>query len=177
LLFTAFNYLNSASAWDIIALPEKGDNKPISILTTNFSERFGVFSPNMKWIAYQSDESGKNQIYIISFNPNNSTDKSGGKWQLSVDGGQFPEWMDNGKKVIFFTPDKKIMAVDINENGNSLSPGKPYQIFGPGNLNISRIYDIDKTGNKIIVTVPNGQSIQPPVTLVTNWQKEVEAKK
>jgi hypothetical protein len=85
--------------------------------------------------------------------------------------------MDNGKKIFFFTPDNKIMAVDINESGNSLSPGKPSQIFKPGNNNISRIYAIDKTGTKIVATVPNGQSIQPPVTLVSNWQKEVEGKK
>ncbi len=50
-------------------------------------------------------------------------------------------------------------------------------IFKPGNNNISRIYAIDKTGTKIIATVPNGQIIQPPVTLVSNWQKELEGKK
>ena len=117
------------------------------------------------------------QIYIIPFNANSSTDKASGKWQISVDGGTFPKWMDNGKKIFFFTPDNKIMAVDINESGNSLSPGKPSQIFKPGNNNISRIYAIDKTGTKIVATVPNGQSIQPPVTLVSNWQMEVEGKK
>jgi Tol biopolymer transport system component len=177
LLYSEVNVTNGSSGWDIFALPMKGEKKRIDILSTKFSEQFGTFSPNMKWIAYQSDESGKFQIYIIPFNAISSTDKASGKWQVSVDGGTYPKWMDNGKKIFFFTPDNKIMAVDINESGNSLSPGKPYEIFKPGNNNISRIYAIDKTGTKIIATVPNGQIIQPPVTLVTNWQKELEGKK
>jgi Tol biopolymer transport system component len=177
LLYSEINVTNGSSGFDIFALQEKGEKKRIDILSTKFNEKFGVFSPNMKWIAYQSDESGNVQVYIIPFNANSSTDKASGKWQISVDGGTFPKWMDNGKKIFFFTPDNKIMAVDINESGNSLSPGKPSQIFKPGNNNISRIYAIDKTGTKIVATVPNGQSIQPPVTLVSNWQKEVEGKK
>ncbi|MGA8265520.1 MAG: protein kinase [Ignavibacteriaceae bacterium] len=176
-LYSKVDVSNGTSGWDIFALLAKGDKKPIDLLSTKFNEQFGTFSPNMKWIAYQSDESGKFQIYIIPFNASSSTDKASGKWQLSVDGGTYPKWMDNGKKIFFFTPDNKIMAVDINESGNSLSPGKPYEIFKPGNNNISRIYAIDKTGTKIIATVPNGQSIQPPVTLVANWQKELEGKK
>jgi serine/threonine protein kinase len=176
-LYSKVDVSNGTGGWDIFALLAKGDKKPIDLLSTKFNEQFGTFSPNMKWIAYQSDESGKFQIYIIPFNASNSTDKASGKWQLSVEGGTYPKWMDNGKKIFFFTPDNKIMAVDINESGNSLSPGKPYEIFKPGNNNISRIYAIDKTGTKIIATVPNGQIIQPPVTLVTNWQKEVKGKK
>ncbi len=176
-LYSAVNYANASSAWDIVALPLGENKKPINILSTSFSERDGKFSSNMKWIAYQSDESGKPQVYIIPFNENNTSQKTSGKWQISVDGGSIPKWMDNGKKIYFITPGNKIMAVDVNEKGNSLSPGTPYVIFNPGNKNISRIFDIDKTGTKIVATVPNGQSFQPPITLVANWKKEVEGKK
>jgi hypothetical protein len=69
------------------------------------------------------------------------------------------------------------LAVDVNEKGNSLSSGTAYEIFKPGILNISRIYDIDNTETKIIATIPNGQSIQPSITFIANWQKEVEWKK
>lgn len=176
-LYSVVNFKDNSSGWDIIA-QRTGDNQnPIDIMSTKFGERLGKFSPNMKWIAYQSNESGKNQIYIIPFDPNNTSGKTSGKWQISVDGGQFPKWMDNGKKIYFFTADHKIMAVDVNEKGSSLSPGSPYMVFYPGNNPISQIYDIDNSGTKIVATVPNGQSIQPPITLVANWQKEIKEKK
>jgi Tol biopolymer transport system component len=176
-LYSVVNFKNTSSGWDIVAQRAGDDQNPIDVLSTKFNERLGGFSPNMKWIAYQSNESGKNQIYIIPFDANNPSGKTSGKWQISVDGGESPKWMDNGKKIYFITSSNKIMAVDVNEKGSSLSPGSPYLVFNPGNNPISRIYDIDHTGTKIVASVPNGQSIQPPITLVANWKKEVKGKK
>jgi Tol biopolymer transport system component len=176
ILYSVVNFKNSSGGWDIVAQRAGDDQKPIDVMSTKFNERLGKFSPNMKWIAYQSNESGKNQVYIIPFDPNNSSGKTSGKWQISVDGGGSPKWMDNGKKIYFLTSGNKIMAVDVNEKGTSLFPGSPYLIFNPGNNPISRIYDIDHTGTKIVAAVPNGQSIQPPITLVANWQKEIKEK-
>jgi hypothetical protein len=85
--------------------------------------------------------------------------------------------MDNGKEVIFFTGDNRIMAADVNESASSLSPGKPFVIFKPGNTTVSQLYDINKTGTEVLAAIPNGQTIQPPITLVANWKKEVEEKK
>jgi len=177
LLYTAINFANNKSGWDIFVLPFKGDKKPIDAIATSFNERFGTFSPNMKWIAYESDESGKNQVYIVPFNTPDEISKRSGKWQISVNGGQYPKWMDNGKEVIFFTGDNRILGVNVNESASSLSPGKPFVIFKPGNTTVSRLYDINKTGTEVLAAIPNGQTIQPPITLVANWQKEVENKK
>jgi hypothetical protein len=85
--------------------------------------------------------------------------------------------MNKGKKLYFLESDTKIMGVDVNESGSSLSPGQPYEVFKPGNINISEIFDIDKTGTKILATIPTGKSIQAPITLVANWQQEIESKK
>jgi hypothetical protein len=131
----------------------------------------------MKWMAYQSDESGKYQVYIIPFNPDNPNSGAGGKWQISVDGGTSPIWMNNGKSVYYSTTDNKLLGVDVNEKGTTISPGKPYTVFDPGNANITRIYDINKAGTEILATVPNGQKINAVLTLVANWQKELEEKK
>jgi len=177
LLFSAINSVSNKSGWDILLMPKNEDKKPVEILATNFNERSPSFSPNVKWIAYQSNESGKDQIYVIPFNSNNIEANASGKWQISVDNGLNPKWMNNGKSVYFFTTDNKILAVDVNENGSSLSPGQPYVIFKPGNMNILRLGDINKAGTEIIATIPNGQSVQSPITLVSNWQKEVESKK
>jgi serine/threonine protein kinase len=175
-LYTGQNYATPKSGFDIFLMPAGKDKKPVTILATNFNELVAAFSPNMKWIAYQSDESGKFQIYVIPFNPNNPGGTSA-KWQISVDGGVNAKWMNNGKSVYFITPDNKIMGVDVNENGSSLSPGKPYLVFEPGNTKVSNLYDINKEGTEITATIPNGKSNQSTITLVENWQKEVEGKK
>ncbi len=175
-LYGAINYAGPSSGFDILLVNSQENKKPILLAGTNFNENFAVFSPNMKWIAYQSDESGKAQVYIIPFNPDNPAGTSG-KWQISVDGGNLPKWMNNGRSIYFITPDNKIMGVDVNENGTSLTPGKPYEVFNPGNMSIVRIFDINKSGTEITATIPKKQSAPPSITLVANWQKEVEDKK
>jgi serine/threonine protein kinase len=175
-LYMGINYASSTSNWDIFLLPAGKDKKPETILATNFTERGAVFSPNMKWIAYQSDESGKFQVYVIPFNLSNPSGTSA-KWQISVDGGQGVKWMNNGKSIYFGTPDNKIMGVDLDENGSSLSPGKPYLVFEPGITKVMRTYDISKDGTEIIAAIAIGESTQSTITLVENWQKELEGKK
>jgi len=175
--YMSLNSTGNSSAWDIVLLNRKDGGKIVPLLTKNYNEQSPQFSPDMKWMAYQSDESGKFQVYIIPFNPDIPTSGTGGKWQVSVDGGSFPHWMNNGKSVYYFTPDNKILGVDINEKGSTISPGKPYTVFDPGNVNITRIYDINNKGTEIIATVPNGQKINSVMTLVANWQKGLEEKK
>jgi eukaryotic-like serine/threonine-protein kinase len=176
-LFNGVNASNNSSGWDIILMNRKDNNKLTPLLTQNYNEQGPQLSPDMKWIAYYSDESGKHQVYIIPFNPENPNSGAGGKWQISVDGGSSPRWMNNGRSVYYFTPDNKILGVDVNEKGQTISPGKPYSIFDPGNSNITHLYDINKTGTEIIATVPNGQKINSVLTLVANWQKGLEEKK
>ena len=171
ILYTVAGFGGQNSRGDIVILPRSGDGKPIEFIASDFNEWFGSFSPNGKWVAYHSDESGKDQVYVVPF------EQSRGKWQISVDGGLGPKWMDSGKKVYFFTSDNKIMGVDINESESSISPGQPYPIFKPGNINISEVFDIDKNGNKILATIPTGESIESPITLITNWQQGIEGKK
>jgi len=171
------NSTGNSSAWDILLLNRKDGGKIVPLLTKNYNEQFPQFSPDMKWMAYQSDESGKYQVYIIPFNPDNPNSGTGGKWQISVDGGQFPKWMNNGRSVYYFTPGNKILGVDVNEKGSTISPGKPYLVFNPGNTNITRLYDINESGTKILATVPNGQKENSVLTLVANWQKSLESKK
>ena len=175
--YMSLNSTGNSSAWDILLLNRKDGGKIVPLLTKNYNEQFPQFSPDMKWMAYQSDESGKYQVYIIPFNPDNPNSGAGGKWQISVDGGTSPIWMNNGKSVYYSTPDNKLLGVDVNQKGATISPGKPYTVFDPGNANITRIYDINKAGTEILATVPNGQKINSVLTLVANWQKGLENKK
>ena len=85
--------------------------------------------------------------------------------------------MVNGKSIYYFTNDNKIWSVDVNEKGSTISPGKPYIVFDPGNTNIAHIFDINKAGTEIIATVPNGQKVNSALNLTVNWQKSLEEKK
>ncbi|HEY9166565.1 MAG TPA: protein kinase [Candidatus Kryptonia bacterium] len=157
------------SGWDLLVLSLTGTKTPVKFLATDFNERAAQFSPNMKWVAYVSDESGRNQVYIVPFGNGN------GKWQVSVDGGDFPLWMENGKKIYFQTYDDKIEAVDVNESGSSISPGRPYVVFGSQGT-VTRIFSIDKSGNEILAAVPNNKSMPSPITLVSNWKEEIQGR-
>ena len=176
-LLEAFNPKHSSRGWDILLLNRKEDKKPTELLAKNYNEQNARFSPNMKWITYTSNESGKDQVYIVPFDTNNLNSGTGGKWQISVDGGSLPKWMNNGKSIYYFINGNKIMGVDINEKGSTISPGKPYLVFDPGNTNITHLYNINNNGTEIIATVPNGKKIGSALTLVSNWQKGLEEKK
>jgi serine/threonine protein kinase len=174
--YILFELYNSGNQ-DIYLSDIKDNNKPKALISTYFDERDAVFSPDMKWIAYTTNESGKYQVYVISFNPGNSNSTASGKWQISIDGGRLPKWMNNGKSVYYFTPDNKIMSVNVNEKGSTMSPGKPSTILDLGNKQITGLFDINKTGNKIIAAISNGQNVSSDITLIENWQKEVEREK
>ncbi len=167
ILLTGVGFADKNSGFDLIVMPRTGVNAPTKYLATDFNEQAGKFSPNMRWVAYASDESGKFQTYIAPFGTGS------GKWQISIDGGVVPFWMDNGKKVFYFTNDNKILGVDVNESGSSLSPGRPYVVFSSA-LTISRLFDINKSGTTVLVAIPNNKSTPSPITLITNWSEETK---
>ena len=80
---------------DVWAVPVTGDKKPFPLLQSPFTELFPQVSPDGKWLAYQSNETGRTEIYIKPF------PEGPGKWQVSTDGGKFPRWRGDGKELYF----------------------------------------------------------------------------
>jgi len=121
-----------ATAFDILTLPIEGDEKsgwkpgdPKPFVNSAFSEREPAFSPDGRWLAYESNESGSYEVYVRPF------PGPGGKWQISTGGGVFPEWFRNGKELFYRTPDSKIMVVTYTGSGDSFHADKP-QLWSPG---------------------------------------------
>src|SRR5207245_2782644 len=83
------------------------DNKPITYLQTPFVESEARFSPDGKWMAYTSNESGRNQVYVQAI-PAGS-----GKWQISTEGGSAPHWRRDGKEIFYIALDRKLMVVPM----------------------------------------------------------------
>jgi len=121
-----------ATDFDILTLPIEGDEKsgwkpgdPKPFVNSAFSEREPAFSPDGRWLAYESNESGSYEVYVRPF------PGPGGKWQISTGGGVFPEWFRNGKELFYRTPDSKIMVVTYTGSGDSFHADKP-QLWSPG---------------------------------------------
>src|SRR5262249_20619054 len=111
---------------DVWVVTLGGDRKPAPILQSQFSEQFPQVSPDGKWIAYSSNETGRPEIYIKPF------PEGPGKWQVSTDGGAFPRWRRDGKEL-YFSSAPNILAADIRVMGSSVQPGAPHMLFGISN--------------------------------------------
>src|SRR4030095_16327282 len=83
------------------------DRKPFPYLQAEFDEKHGRFSPNGRWVAYTSNESGRDEVYVQSFPP------SGTKFQISADGGSEPQWRKDGTELFYIAEDRTLMAVPV----------------------------------------------------------------
>src|SRR6185295_14141564 len=92
---------------DVWAIPLMGDRKPWALLQTPFNESDARLSPDGRWVAYVSNESGVDQVYVRSF------PKPEGKWQASVNGGSHPQWRRDGRELIFVAPDGTLTSVGV----------------------------------------------------------------
>jgi serine/threonine protein kinase/roadblock/LC7 domain-containing protein len=154
-----------------------GDRKPFVFLKTPFREAYGTFSPDGRWVAYHSNESGRTEVYVRPFIPPDATGTAaavaGGQWQVSIAGGIHPLWRSDGKELYYINPDGAVMAAPIKVNGATLEPGAPVMLFpthilgGGADIQIGRQYDVTADGRFLINTLLNEAAA--PITLLQNW--------
>src|SRR5262249_33976787 len=153
---------------DLWVLPLEGDRKPFVLVNTNFRERRGTFSPNGHWMAYMSNESGRDEIYVRPF------PGPGGQWQVSTAGGTSPRWASGGNELYYVAPDGMMMAAPIVDNGASIEPGRPVALFhtrilgGGTDAVLGTQYDVARDGRFLINTVLEDTPTSP-ITLLMNW--------
>ena len=154
---------------DIWALPLFGERKPFPVVQTPFNDVEPRVSPDGKWLAYQSNESGRDEIYITAF------PGGGVKWQVSTSGGSVPRWRRDGKELFFFDGGDNLMAVDISAPGNTVQPGTPHALFHARALQGALgPYTVNSDGKKFLVNSGDGQEENQPLTLVQNWTAELK---
>lgn len=154
---------------DIYALPLQGDRTPIPVVIDDFDAEYPGVSPDGRWIAYPSDETGMYQIYIVPF-PRTSS-----RWQISSgkEESRVPRWRGDGKEL-FYMSGGTIMSVPIETKGNVLLPGTPAALFeSPGGSNLWN-WDVTSDGKRFVFLQSQGSSIvaNAPLELVMNWQKK-----
>ena len=167
--FIVFSVLNPGTNRDIGILPVSGDRKPFLFLQTAANEVHGQVSPDGKWIAYNSDESGGfvNDIYIQKF------PEGGQKIRVSTSGGDQARWRRDGRELFFLSPDGRLMTVPV-EMTPELKIGTPVPLFEiqtlvGGGLGTNAHYDVTADGQRFIVVSRLGDTGNPPVTVVLNW--------
>ncbi len=149
---------------DIWAAPIGGTGKPFPVAQTPSNEFGGRFSPDGKWIAYESDESGRFEIYVQPFMG------SGNKWQVSTQGGIDARWRTDGKELFFRSSSGQFMAVSIQLDPNTpaVHAGTPAMLFGlPAGLGYNG-YGATGDGQRFLVDT----TIDPPLSpihLILNW--------
>lgn len=155
---------DSKTGSDIWVLPLFGDKKPFPYLQTNANEASAKLSPNGQWLAYQSDESKRNEIYVTSF------PQPGGKLQISTSGGSFPVWSRDGKELFYVSADGKMTAVAV-KTGPKFDAGVPKPLFEVRTdlAAFGSVYDVSNDG-RFLIPVPVDQGATTPITVVVNWQ-------
>jgi Tol biopolymer transport system component/tRNA A-37 threonylcarbamoyl transferase component Bud32 len=142
--------------------------KPVPFLTTSSAERHGQISPDGRWIAYISDETGAYEVYVRSF-PNGS-----GKWQISTTGGYQPRWRRDGGELFYMDPSGKLTAVPIKA-GATFEPGAPQPLFQTRvygmalTTSYSHQYDVTPDGQRFLNNLDLTNVTTAPLTVVTNW--------
>ncbi len=165
--FLLYNVLGFKTKGDVWVLPLES-RKPVQLLGTEFEEADGQFSPDGKWIAYQSDESGHNEVYVRPF----LADSAGGapsvgpRSLISKGGGTTPFWREEGRELFYVSPDRTLMAVAVSSN-QVLPFGEPKALF----KRLEAITgDVAGDGKRILAALPAAQSTPAPFTVVLNWQ-------
>jgi hypothetical protein len=164
------NDLSLKAQADLWVLPMTGDQKPTPYASTPFREGQGQFSPDGNWVAYTSDESGRNEVYVQSF-PAGSA-----KWPVSSKGGDWVRWRRDGREMFYIAADRKLMSVAVQVISGSLEPGTPRALFTiPFTLSTAGslaryTYDATPDGERFLAVVPAGDAASPPMTVILNWQ-------
>jgi Tol biopolymer transport system component len=153
---------------DLWWAPLDGDRKPVPYLRSGYNESHGRLSPDGRWMAYASDETGRSEIYVQSF-----PTPGGGKRLISSNGGDQPAWRRDGKELFYLSLDRKLMAVEV-QTGATFEAAAPQPLFHVRvpviNITLFRNhYTVSPDGQKfLVVTIPE-MSAAAPLVVELNW--------
>ena len=151
--------------WDLWVIPLSAKQAPFEFLSTEFDEAQGQFSPDGKLVAYASNESGTDEVYVRSFR------SAGGKWQISTKGGGTPRWRRDGRELYYIGEGNKIFAVAIKAAA-AFKAGVPTPLFET-RINSSiperNHYVVSADGQRFLINTMVEKPDYPPITVVLNW--------
>ena len=168
--FIAYMELTGTGTPDVWVLPLTGDRKPFPIASSRFIEDAGTFSPDGKWIAYSSNESGQYQVYVQPFPPSTA------KYQVSRNGGAQPMWRGDGHELFFIAPNSMMMAATI-DTARGFQPAVPQSLFPSRAAAITsgrRQYAVTRDGKRFLIAALPQAPSETPITVLVNWLAAVQ---
>ncbi len=166
LLYFEFGAKTKRDLW-VLTMNGADKGKSTVYLQTEFNEHQGTFSPDGKWVAYQSDSSGKDEIYLQPY------PASGAKWQISKGGGRLPKWKRDGRELFYVGADRKMMSVPI-VTGNAVQIGAPQPLFDTSIGALNTRYAVSNDGQRFLIPIALAGSTSAPATVVLNWTTGME---
>ncbi|MGH9955584.1 MAG: protein kinase domain-containing protein [Pyrinomonadaceae bacterium] len=168
--FIVYQSFNQKTKWDLWVLPMTGDRQPTKFLQTEFNEQQAQFSPDGKWLAYVSDESGAQEVYVRTF------PDSGGKWRVSTGGGNQPAWRRDGSELFYIAADRQLMSVDFRL-------GAAFEASVPKGLFVTRVialadfrnqYEPTADGQRFLINSTLESAEAAPISVVVNWMADLK---
>ncbi|MGC2422086.1 MAG: protein kinase, partial [Candidatus Acidiferrales bacterium] len=171
--YAIYDTAGGSNPTELWVLPLTGERKPFPFVQGSFVACEARFSPNGRYVAYASNETGRYEIYVQTF-PDHL-----GKWQISTAGGVEPAWRRDGKELFYLSPDNKVMAVEVNTDAANFQAGIPKPLFQaqpiPDFLMRNR-YLVSADGQRFLMLAPAGEAASRPITVVLNWPALLEGK-
>jgi Tol biopolymer transport system component len=171
--YLLFRSVDPETSHDLWALPLHGDRTPFSVVRGDFIEAYGQLSLDGKWVAYQSDESGRAEVYVRPF-PN-----AGTPIRISTTGGGQMRWRQDGRELIYISLDGRLMAVSLrlSANGDGLEAGTPIPLFAtrvgdpvPLTSGYRQDYVMTPDATRFLMNTIVDDEDVPPLTVILNWR-------
>jgi Tol biopolymer transport system component len=170
--YILFGVISPGTKSDVWAI-STADRKAAPVLDTIYSEAVAALSPDGKWLAFQSDQSGRNEVYVEPFE--GATAGTRRRWLVSLGGGGLPRWRGDGSEMFYMTSGGRMMAVSVHPAGGDFQFDTAHMLFQtrpiPGSWNL---YDVSSDGQRFLLNLPLEWSSAAPITVVTNWTEKLK---
>jgi dipeptidyl aminopeptidase/acylaminoacyl peptidase len=173
--------MSNTSEADIWVLPLTGARKPSLFLHAAGASYDAQFSPDGRWVAYTSRESGRPEVYVAPFdaprfiNGGAADSTPSGKWQISSDGGSVPRWRRDGRELYYIGRASAIVAVEVEGKGASLQVGRSRPLFTMPLNPFGSIFDVTPDGKRFVMSAAPDE-VEPPLVVMFNWTARLQAK-
>jgi Tol biopolymer transport system component len=157
--YVLYESVNLRTNDDVMALPLFGDRKPLEVAKTSFFERGGRFSPDGRWVAYSSNESGQQEVFVQPF------PGPGPKIQVSRGGGEWPRWRHDGRELFYIGLDNRVMAVPFVWGGGGFETGPPIPLFA---LQAGSSFEPSLDGQRFLTVISVSET--SPISVIMNWK-------
>ena len=168
LLIYNANASDNATKVDLWLLPLEGERNPKPFIKTQFNEDKAAISPDGRWVAYDSDESGRSEVYVATF------PQLSGRWQVSARGGKEPQWRRDGKELFFINNNNDLMAAEVKPGSGAFEAEAPRLVFSTGLTTIGRNRFVATRDGQRFLVITWPELAPAPINVVVNWAAEIK---